>query len=133
MSSAATNSHTHQLHIEMSRCCRCLRSATDLKLASVNLGQLETYILWRPGELLYRTFMLTSVIWLLPVAHKTGIEILFFLVFMTPLSDLTLYAKSFQFGHFSNSSECNVGKMWSIQQRNSRQTATSGNQSLLKK
>lgn len=42
-------------------------------------------------------------------------------------NDLTLGAKSLQFGNFSDGFQSNVGKMRSIQQRNGRKWATSGN------
>lgn len=50
--------------------------ATDLRLVSVILGHSAAWSLRRPCELLHRAFQLTSVSWLLPKVHITGIELL---------------------------------------------------------
>lgn len=63
---------THLLHSEMSRCCRLLRVATDLRLVSVILGHSAAWSLLRACELLHRTSQLKSVSWLLPKEYMTS-------------------------------------------------------------
>lgn len=67
--SSEKHTHTHLLQSEMSRYCRFLRVATDLRVASVILGHSAAWSLQRPCELLHRAFQLTSVSWLLPKVH----------------------------------------------------------------
>lgn len=64
-----THIQTHLLQCEMSRCCRCFSAATDLRLASVILGQSEAWSLRRPGEPRHRALQLTSVMRSLPTGH----------------------------------------------------------------
>lgn len=131
--------HTHLLQTEMSRYCRSLRVATDLRQVSVILRQCAAWSLLRPGELLHTAFQLRSESWLLPEAHvwvrnrqsNCSSHTSFHTCCTQRLWDLTLYTESLQLRYFSDGFEGNVGKMSSIQQRHGRQTATSGEQCLL--
>lgn len=67
-----TDRSAHLLHSEMSRCCRLLRVATDLRLVSVILGHSAAWSLLRACELLHRASQLRSVSWLLPKAHMNS-------------------------------------------------------------